>query len=112
MSFEPRNKLVFGSYEYKLERRFHNRLAWSCRNKEKFKCKARCYTYRDSNVIEIRYDVHNHSYNVKADVRQMATKKCTLVQLSVISSEAENTDKGDKQLSQSRGTVNVQVLHN
>ncbi|XP_030751949.1 protein tramtrack, beta isoform-like isoform X18 [Sitophilus oryzae] len=54
--------LIIRNYEYKLERSRQDKNIWCCKNKEKYKCKARCIS--SGKVVHLRNSCHNHESSV------------------------------------------------
>ncbi|XP_045468582.1 protein tramtrack, beta isoform-like isoform X13 [Harmonia axyridis] len=59
-------KLIINRYEFMLERKYADKTAWTCKYKEKKKCKARLLTY--GRTVKLMNSIHTHPADFNGDV--------------------------------------------
>ncbi|KAL3277339.1 hypothetical protein HHI36_012690 [Cryptolaemus montrouzieri] len=62
-------KLIIDRYEFMLERKYADKTAWTCKYKEKKKCKARLLTF--GRTVKLMNSTHNHIADFNGDVESL-----------------------------------------
>nr|CAH7732220.1 unnamed protein product [Callosobruchus chinensis] len=58
--------IVIHGFEFKKERQMGQKGIWCCKQKDRYKCRARAITY--NHIVEMRRFSHNHGPSFKGDL--------------------------------------------
>lgn len=64
--------MIINSYEFKVEKKLHNKSIWCCLLKDRIKCKARCITY--GKTLELKGSSHNHECTYKRSYQNLSSQ--------------------------------------